>query len=231
MSIQDNLARVQETISEATLKTGRPDGSVRLVAVSKFHPLITVLEAVAAGQRLFGENRVQEAVDKFPGVISAHPDVQLHMIGSLQRNKVSRILPVTSCIQSVDRCELLAEVEKRASLLNKTVGILFEIHTGEESKAGFTSEKELFEAMDLLADCNHVHCSGLMTMAPYTVDEHVIRSSFRKLVSIQHRCEQVYPDLDFSTLSMGMSNDFRIAIEEGSTMLRIGTAIFGGRTI
>ncbi len=231
MSIQDNLSRVQESIADATLRTGRPAGSVRLVAVSKFHPVDTVLEAVQSGQRLFGENRVQEAEEKFSGVLVHHPDVQLHMIGSLQRNKVAKILPVTSCVQSVDRRELLLEIEKRAALLGKSVDILFEIHTGEESKAGFASEKDLFEAIDLLAECGHTRCSGLMTMAPFTSNETSIRASFRKLVDLQYRCQQEYPALDFSTLSMGMSNDYRIAIEEGSTMVRIGTAIFGERPV
>ncbi len=231
MSIQDNLARVQETIAETIVKAGRPENSVRLVAVSKFHPMSSVMEAVAAGQRHFGENRVQEAEEKFPRVLSVHPDVQLHMIGSLQRNKVSKILPVASCVQSVDRPELLIEIEKRAALLNKTITVLFEIHTGEESKSGFSSEKELYETLDMLPDCSHVRCSGFMTMAPFTDDDTAVRASFRHLVRVQSRCEQAYPELDFSTLSMGMSNDFCIAIEEGSTMVRIGTAIFGARVV
>ena len=125
-SVADNLRRVLDTIAEAEVKSGRKPGSVSLVAVSKFNPVEAVLEAIAAGQFLFGENRVQEAVPKFQEVQKLYGNTELHIIGTLQRNKVKKALTVASCIQSVDRIELLEEIEKQAAVLNKTVPVLFE---------------------------------------------------------------------------------------------------------
>jgi len=230
MSIADNLESVREKVAAAERRAGRAAGSVRLMAVSKFNPAESVLEAIASGQLLFGENRVQEASDKFTSILPVHPATELHLIGSLQRNKVKQIVPLAACIQSVDRPELLAEIEKQASSAGKTIKILFEMHTGEESKAGFPDRDSLFRAIDTLEGSTHVSCAGLMTMAPFSSDRDLIRSSFRALVSIQRECALRYPAFDFSVLSMGMSADFDIAIEEGSTLVRIGTAIFGART-
>ena len=230
MGISENLARVRDEIEDALNRCGREAGSVKLVAVSKFHPIEAVREAVDAGQLLFGENRVQEAAEKFLRLLDEErQDVQLHIIGSLQRNKVKRALQVASCIQSVDRAELLLEIEKRAVELEKRIDVLFEVHTGEESKSGYKSESDLFSSIELLASCPHVRVRGLMTMAPFTDDEREVRASFRKLVTIKELCEKRFSHIDLSELSMGMSSDFRIAIEEGSTMVRIGTAIFGQR--
>ena len=230
MSITENLARIREKISEAERRTGRKAGSVRLMAVSKFHPAESVLEAMRAGQTLFGENRVQEASVKFTQVLAASPEAELHLIGTLQRNKVKQIIHLASCIESVDRAELLAEIEKQAAATGKIMKILLELHTGEDSKAGYPDKETLFRSIDLLENMPHVNCSGLMTMAPFTQDKNRIRSSFRELVSVQTECAKRYPSLDFSVLSMGMSADFDIAIEEGSTLVRVGTAIFGERT-
>ena len=129
--ISSRLRQVLDSIREAEIKSGRAANSVSLVAVSKFHPAESVLEAIAQGQLLFGENRVQEAVEKFQQVRVQFPQAQLHIIGSLQRNKVKKALSCASCIQSVDRIELLEEIEKQASNLNKTVEVLFEFHTGQ----------------------------------------------------------------------------------------------------
>lgn len=229
MGIKENLERIHAEIDSALSRSGRDPGSVKLVAVSKFHPREAVREAVFAGQTLFGENRVQEAAEKFTPLLGEFPDVALHLIGSLQRNKVKRILPLVSCIQSLDRLELLQEIEKQAAAIGRSVDVLFEIHTGEESKSGYADETTLFESIDALCQCPHVVCRGLMTMAPFTADDTEIRRSFRKLRRIQGECEKRYPALDFSELSMGMSSDFEIAVEEGSTMVRIGTAVFGER--
>lgn len=229
MSITDNLASIHERIRSAEQRSGRPAGSVTLLAVSKFHPGAAVLEAIAAGQLLFGENRVQEAEEKFPSILSDHPEVALHMIGSLQRNKVRQAVRIASCIQSVDRAELLTEIEKQAAAQGKIVDILFEYHTGEESKSGYQDPSSLFSSIDSLALMTHIRPRGLMTMAPFTDDRNAIRESFRKLVRVQHDCHSRYPGLDFSVLSMGMSADYEIAIEEGSTLVRVGTAIFGER--
>lgn len=229
MSIADNLASIQERIRSAEERAGRAAGSVTLLAVSKFHPASAVLEAIAAGQRMFGENRVQEAEEKLPSILAEHPDVTLHMIGSLQRNKVKPAVRIASCIQSVDRAELLAEIEKQATAQGKIVDVLFEYHTGEESKSGYLDRSSLFSSIDSLASMPHVRPRGLMTMAPFTTDKNVIRESFRELVRVQNDCRTRYSGLDFSVLSMGMSADYEIAIEEGSTLVRVGTAIFGER--
>ncbi|HNY15910.1 MAG TPA: YggS family pyridoxal phosphate-dependent enzyme [Treponemataceae bacterium] len=229
MSIAENLARVRERIAEAERKAGRKAGSVSLMAVSKFHPAESVLEAMAAGQNLFGENRVQEATEKFAEVAARRSGAELHLIGSLQRNKVSKIITVASCIQSVDRGELLAEIEKQAAARERSIRVLFEYHTGEESKSGYPDQDTLFRSIDLLAGMPHVQCAGLMTMAPFTADRDVVRASFTTLKSLQSECQRRYPSLDFSVLSMGMSADFELAIAEGSTLVRVGTAIFGER--
>ena len=150
-NIRENLNRVLDNIREAELRSGRKEGSVQLVAVSKFHPVSAVVEAYEAGQRIFGENRVQEAVEKFSEI--GKKDIELHLIGSLQRNKVGKILPYVSCIQSVDRIELVMEIERKLSSNSDDQGktfqnVLMEIHTGEESKSGYTSEKDLFDSID-----------------------------------------------------------------------------------
>ncbi len=230
MGIRENLAKVRAEIENAIHAAGREAGSVKLVAVSKFHPASAVREAIESGQLIFGENRVQEASEKFPSLLNAFPKLELHLIGSLQRNKVRRALPISACIQSVDRKELLLEIERRAAEIEKQIDVLFEFHTGEESKSGYMSEGDLFSSIEELAlSCPHVRARGLMTMAPFTDDEKEIRLAFKKLYSIQQECKRRYPSLNFDELSMGMSSDFRIAIEEGSTMVRVGTAIFGER--
>ena len=241
--IKNNLASVLERIHEAERRAGRSEGSVKLMAVSKFHPAEAVMEAYNAGQRLFGENRVQEACGKFPALFEQFPDIELHLIGSLQRNKVKQIIPYTSCIQSVDRIELVDEIIKQCrkrseegegdngTTEKKTLKLLFEYHTGEESKSGFQSEDELLKAVEKAgeaSDCGII-CSGFMTMAPFTDDKAVVRNSFKKLCAVAENVKKHFPSLPLDELSMGMSGDFEIAIEEGSTLVRVGTAIFGER--
>lgn len=228
-SVADNLRRVLDTIAEAEVKSGRKPGSVSLVAVSKFNPVEAVLEAIAAGQFLFGENRVQEAVPKFQEVQKLYGNTELHIIGTLQRNKVKKALTVASCIQSVDRIELLEEIEKQASVLNKTVPVLFEYHTGEESKSGFCDLDSLLRAVEYGESAPHIIPKGFMTMAPFTTDQKEILASFRKLKDIRQQVQSRFSALTLDQLSMGMTNDFPLAIQEGATLVRIGTAIFGAR--
>ena len=228
-SVADNLRRVLDTIAEAELKSGRKPGSVSLVAVSKFNPVEAVMEAIAAGQFLFGENRVQEAVPKFQEVQKLHGNTELHIIGTLQRNKVKKALTVASCIQSVDRIELLEEIEKQAAVLNKTVPVLFEYHTGEESKSGFCDLDSLLRAVEYGEAAPHIIPKGFMTMAPFTTDQKEILASFRKLKDIRQQVQSRFSALTLDQLSMGMTNDFPLAIQEGATLVRIGTAIFGAR--
>ena len=153
------------------------------------------------------------------------------MIGQLQSNKVKKAVEFASCIQSVDRFDLLKEIEKQCAKLNRTIDILFEIHTGEESKSGYTSEEELRKSIEACAkgEFPHIIPDGFMTMAPFTSDEILIRKSFCTLRELSEKLRRDYKELPLRELSMGMSGDFEIAIEEGSTLVRVGTAIFGER--
>lgn len=231
--IKSNLKNVISQICEAEKAAGRKEGSVRLVAVSKFHPAQAVVEAYEAGQTLFGENRVQEAKAKFEELRTEHPDfnLDLHIIGSLQRNKVKDAVKIASCIESVDRLELIEEIEKQCAKIGKTIEILFELHTGEESKSGYTDESALEDSIRKIAEGQfpHVVTKGFMTMAPNTDDTELVRESFVRCRETRRKMAEKFPELDFSELSMGMSGDFKIAIEEGATIVRIGTAIFGER--
>ena len=231
VSIKDNLEIIRNKISEAEKKSGRQAGSVKLMAVSKFHPAQAVEEALICGQLLFGENRVQEASAKFPPLLARHPELSVHMIGQLQSNKVKKAVEFASCIQSVDRLDLLKEIEKQCAKLDRKIDILFEIHTGEESKSGYTNEAELLESIEACAkgDFPHITPKGFMTMAPFTDDQIMVRKSFIALRELSIKLRAMYPSLSLSELSMGMSGDFEIAIEEGSTLVRVGTAIFGQR--
>lgn len=231
ISIKDNLEIIRNKIAQAEKKSGRPQGSVKLMAVSKFHPSEAVVEAFEAGQLLFGENRVQEASEKFPPLIARHPELSVHMIGQLQSNKVKKAVTFASCIQSVDRLELLQEIEKQCAKLDRKINILFEYHTGEESKSGYTSEAELCKSIEECAKGSfpHIIPCGFMTMAPFTEDEKLIRKSFITLRELYQKLKPQFPNLPLTELSMGMSGDFEIAIEEGSTLVRVGTAIFGER--
>lgn len=230
-NISENLKSIQNKIRLAEKRAFRAENSVALVAVSKFHPAESVIEAIKAGQFLFGENRVQEAAAKFDEIRAAGYQPNLHIIGSLQRNKVKEAVRIATCIESVDRIELIEEIEKQAAKINKTIEILFEIHTGEDSKAGFTSEEELENAIKLCSQgaFPHICPRGFMTMAPFTSDNSLIRKSFVTLRNLRDKFQQDYPSLKLSELSMGMSGDYEIAIEEGATIVRIGTAIFGER--
>ena len=230
MGVKENLAKIKSEIDSISKQCGR-EGKVKLVAVSKFHPASSVIEAAEAGQILFGENRVQEASEKFDKVAKRFPAAQLHIIGHLQRNKVKEAVRIASCIQSIDRAEIIDEIEKRCAEMGKKIEILFEYHTGEESKSGFESDDEIRAALGKFSDRKYPHIKprGFMTMAPFTEDESAIRTSFKKLRELSISMQSEFPQFDLKELSMGMSGDFKIAIEEGSTMVRVGTAIFGER--
>ena len=229
MSIRDSVIAIQEIIHQTCTRAGRNPGEVSLMGVSKFHSAEEVEEAWNAGIRFFGESRVQEAAEKFPDFIKRHPEAELHLIGNLQRNKAKTAVSLFDCIESVDRESLIAELGKLSAEREKPLRLLLELHTGEESKSGFTHIDELFRGIERILQFPLLKIEGLMTMAPYTDDKELVRKSFRTLVMAQKKARQHFPDCDFSCLSMGMTNDFAIAIEEGSTLLRIGTALFGER--
>lgn len=229
VAIAENLNEILRQIDEAEKKSGRPKGSVKLCAVSKFHPAESVISAMNAGQVLFGENRVQEAYEKFTSL--ENRNFELHIIGQLQSNKVRKAVEVASCIQSVDRESLLEEIENQSAKINRTMKIFFEVHTGEDSKSGYADRESLYDSARNCAKGLYPHIipCGLMTMAPFTEDEDLIRKSFATLRKLRDEMNVDFPELPIKELSMGMSGDFKIAIEEGSTMVRVGTAIFGER--
>ena len=197
--------------------------TVKLVAVSKFKPVEDILEAYRAGQRAFGENRPQELAAKAK-VLPA--DIEWHFIGHLQTNKVKLVLPFASLIQSVDSERLLAEIDKTARALGRTVDILLEIHIAEEAtKQGLTPEEALSLAARM-AEFPNVRLRGVMGMATFTDDTDQVRREFRSLKTLSQRLSGI-PGCD--QVSMGMSEDWRIAVEEGTTLVRIGTALFGKR--
>ena len=231
MDIKTNLENINVKIKEACQKAGRNPAEVKLVAVSKFHPTKDVIDAVNCGQLLFGENRVQEAKEKFTEIYKSYPEVQLHIIGTLQRNKVKDAVKIASCIESVDRIELLEEIEKQCAKIDKKIDVFLELHTGEETKSGFPDFESLKNTAELFIQDKfpHVTLRGLMTMAPFTEDKDLIRKSFSTLKEAKQKINALYPALNLTELSMGMSNDFELAIEEGSTIVRIGTSIFGPR--
>lgn len=212
------------------IKSNLPE-TVRLVAVSKFHPVEAIQEAYAAGQRLFGESRAQELVPKQE---SLPEDIEWHFIGHLQENKVRHIAPFVSLIHSVDSLKLLREIDKQGAKCGRVIPCLLEIFVAqEETKYGFTIQEceELLQS-DALKELSNVEIRGIMGMASLTEDEQQIRGEFRKLRAFFEKLqsEVTLPNVRITELSMGMSHDYTIAVEEGSTMVRIGTTIFGERT-
>ena len=220
MSISESIKKIQSEL---------PPG-VKLVAVSKFHPIERLMQAYDAGQRIFGESHAQELVAKAPLMPD---DVQWHFIGHLQRNKVRQIMPIVSLIHSVDSIRLLSTIDKEAARIGRTVDVLLQLHVAqEEAKSGFAVE----ELMQLAENgefqpFKHVRYRGLMAMATFTTDTTLIASEFARVASTYVTLleKQIFPDADFNQLSMGMSDDWHIAVEHGATLVRIGTQIFGPR--
>lgn len=222
---------MQQSIAEniTQIKAQLPEG-VSLVAVSKYHPVKQLQEAYAAGQRIFGESHAQELVAKAPLMPD---DVQWHFIGHLQRNKVRQIMPIVSLIHSVDSIRLLSTIDKEAARIGRTVDVLLQLHVAqEEAKSGFAVE----ELMQLAENgefqpFKNVRYRGLMAMATFTTDTTLIASEFARVASTYATLleKQIFPGADFNQLSMGMSDDWHIAVEHGATLVRIGTQIFGPR--
>ena len=221
---------VRERMAAACGRSGRRADAVELLAVTKFNPAEAVLAAYAAGVRSFGENRVQEADAKFGSLAGAIPGATLHFLGHLQGNKARKAATLFDCVQSVDSAAIAVELSSRAVEAGRTLDLLFELHTGEESKSGFAKPDELFRAIEVVAVLPALVIRGLMTMAPYTDDVAAIRASFRSCAGAFGKARHLFALPSFDTLSMGMTNDLELAIEEGSTMVRVGTAIFGSRS-
>jgi len=222
---KDKLARVREVVERAAAKSGRKASDIALVAVTKGVGVETVLEAIESGLTLFGENRVQEAESKIPAV--QNPSVQWHLVGHLQSNKVRNALSLFSLVQSVDSLRLAEHVSASAIAENKTVSVLLEVNlSGEKQKYGFESE-ELYGAVDQIALLPAVKVEGLMGIAPNVPDLSVRRDSFRKLKGLYSVCKTLKRgSVEMKWLSMGMSDDYEVAIEEGANMIRVGRALF-----
>lgn len=227
--IKDDLAQVHKNIEAVCKRIGRNPKEVILVGSTKYSDVSQIKEAVAAGLKHIGENRVQDALEKFPLLEQEHIQVTRHMLGHLQTNKAKHAVELFDMIQSVDSSRLADEIEKQAAKLDKTVEILVEVNTsGEEQKFGLQPE-DVLNLVEEISQCTHIRLSGLMTMAPYTQDKGIIRKCFRTLREIFDALEDdyaVHPRVAMKYLSMGMTEDYEIALEEGSNMLRIGRAIF-----
>ena len=225
MNIADNLAGLRRRIAEACARAGRPEASVTLLAVSKTHPPEAVAAAVAAGQLLFGESKVQEAKAKIP---LCPGRARWQFIGQLQSNKVRDAVELFELIQGVDSLALAAEISKRAEQAGKTAAILLEVNVaGEASKFGYPPDRLLAELPELNA-LRRVEIHGLMAIPPFAPVAEKARPYFQRLRELRAEAEQVL-GAPLPQLSMGMSGDFEVAIEEGSTMVRVGTALFGAR--
>lgn len=220
MSVKDNIDRLREEVP----------AEVKIVAVSKFHPIDEIMEAYDDGQTLFGESRVQELQDKHPELPQ---DIEWHFIGSLQRNKVRFIAPFVSLIHSLDSERLMREIDNRAAQNNRVIRCLLQLHVAdEETKSGFSPD----ECREFLDSGNwkkypNVEIVGVMGMATFTDDTEQVRSEFKQIKALfeEFKANHFADNDNFKEVSMGMSNDYRIAVEEGATIIRVGTLIFGSR--
>ncbi len=223
--IAENLNIVQQKISQKCSEIERKTGEITLIAVSKFKPVSDILEANDLGINDFGENKAQELNQKASEV---KRNIKWHFIGHLQKNKVKYIIRFSEFIHSVDSMKLAVEIAKRAESINKVQKVLLEIKTSDEAtKFGLTQKDEIFRVAEFCGNNQNIDLQGLMTMAPFVNDEKIIRNSFSRLRNLLEELNKI--GFNLKHLSMGMTNDYEIAIEEGATMLRIGSAIFGQR--
>ncbi len=234
-TLASNLAEVRSRIAEAARRSGRDPSAVRLMAVTKGFPRETVLEALQAGAALLGENRVQEAEAKFAGLVEeggaqgAAGRLELHLIGHLQTNKARTAAGIFSCVQSIDSVHTAEALDARCGERGREMDVLLELNTsGEASKSGFAGREDLARALPEIEKLPRLRVRGLMTVGPLTDDRGAVRSAFERL-------REAFDDLragrpGFDIRSMGMSSDFELAVEEGSTLVRVGTALFGPRS-
>ena len=234
--IKNNLTKVWERIAQAAKRSGRDPESIQLVAVSKTVPTEKIIEAVDAGITDIGENRVQEAVQKHQAIykdaatsLLCQP-VKWHLVGHLQRNKVKQALELFDMIHSVDSVRLMDAIEKRAAQMGKVVDALVEVNTSaEETKYGIKPE-EIVDFMERASQYDNLRIRGLMTIGLFTEDPEAVRLCFQQLRTLRDKVANLnLPHIEMKYLSMGMTTDFEVAIEEGANIVRIGTAIFGAR--
>ncbi len=232
MTIASNLSAIHERIARAAERAGRNPGAIALMAVTKTFPTGSIVEAYEAGQRLFGENRVQEFADKIGG-LSGLRDAEFHMIGHVQSNKAAKAAEIFYAVDSVDSVKLAQRLDGAAEKCGKTLDVLIEINVGGEvAKSGIAPDSnELENILTGAPEWRSLRIRGLMTVPPFTEDPEGTRPHFRQLRQLRDRlAARNLPSVNFDVLSMGMSHDFEVAIEEGSTCVRLGTAIFGTRT-
>jgi pyridoxal phosphate enzyme (YggS family) len=231
--VSDTRARISaiwERVNRVCNRIGRDPKEIQLMGVSKFQQISAIEEAQKEGLRLFGESRVQEGVEKFALFKRQNPDCEIHLIGSLQRNKARKAVDFFDCIQSVDREPLIEELGAISLGREQPLMVFLEYHTGEAGKAGFRDLNSLFRGAEKVLSFPALKPLGLMTIAPFTTDENLVRVAFRSCYLALEELKKRFPrENAWSCLSMGMSGDFEIALEEGATLIRIGTAIFGER--
>jgi len=232
MTIVTNLAEIHERIARAAERAGRDPAGVALMAVSKTFPAERILDAYAVGHRLFGENRVQEFAEKV-GALASLPDLEFHMIGHLQSNKTTKAAEIFHAVDSIDSAKLAERLNAAAEKAGKTLDVLVEVNVGgEEAKSGVAADSpELGNILAMAPTLSYLRIRGFMTVPPFADDPEEARPYFRQLRELRDRlAARQLPAVGLDVLSMGMSHDFEIAIEEGSTCVRIGTAIFGVRS-
>jgi len=227
MEITENILLIREQIADCCTRIQRAADSVRLVAVSKVKPAAMVEEAFLAGQTIFGESYVQEFCEK--AALVKQP-VEWHFIGHLQSNKVKYLSGLVSLIHSVDRLSLAREIDRQWGKVGKTANVLIQVNLGEEASKSGTTSQELVSLVRQIAQLKHVRIKGLMALPPWLEEPEEVRPYFRELRELAQEIEALQlPGVEMQELSMGMSHDFAVAIEEGATLVRIGTAIFGER--
>jgi pyridoxal phosphate enzyme (YggS family) len=227
MNITDNINLISERIATICQRCQREPKSVRLIAVSKKKPAVDIEAAASAGQELFGESYVQECVAKIDEVST---EVEWHFIGALQTNKVKYLRGKVAMIHSVDRLSLAKEIDRQWGKDDACVDILLQVNLGEEESKGGTTDEALIDLVQKVAPLPHLRIVGLMALPPWRADPEEVRPYFRQLRNLAETVNALkLPNVTMQELSMGMSHDFEVAVEEGSTMVRIGTAIFGAR--
>ncbi|MCG8402491.1 MAG: YggS family pyridoxal phosphate-dependent enzyme [Firmicutes bacterium] len=227
MGVRENLQTVGDRILTAARRAGRDPEKIKIIAVSKQVPVESIKEVLGAGITDLGENRVQEMTSKMDQLPSG---LRWHMIGHLQTNKVKYVVGEVALIHSLDRWDLARAIEQRADALNVVVPVLVQVNvSGEKSKFGLRPG-ELADFLAALQDFRRIKVKGLMTMAPYADDPEEARPFFRELRQLAGRLAVSLPGVSLEHLSMGMTNDFEVAVEEGADLLRLGTAVFGART-
>jgi len=228
MSLKERLTELSAELAELATEAGRSPEEIKLIAVSKTHPSELIAEAFQAGQVRFGENRVQEASEKIERL--QNPSIEWHLIGHLQKNKARFCPGRFDWIHSVDSQELLELLEKQCALQSQPIQILLQANLSQEnSKSGVSDYDNLCRLLEKAQDCQWLSCRGLMTMAAATDDANEIRRTFAQLRTWLEKLRNEFTLTTFTELSMGMSSDYRIAIAEGATMIRLGTALFGER--